>query len=99
MKDTLTNALSLGIGGMIGGGIFILNGLIVLKNKGYSPYVWLIAVIIALIIGFSYILLSLEYKSNDGTILYPEKLIENKNIKILFGFLIILAYVSLISDH
>jgi len=95
VKVNLIDAVLLGVGGMIGGGVFLLNGFLVYKNKQFSPFSWLVGLLICLTVVFSYILLSLEYPSNQGTIIYPEKLLENKNTHILIGLLIFFGYISL----
>ena len=95
-KYTLIDAILLSIGGMIGGGIFILNGLIVQKNKQWAPLSWLIGLFIALLISFSYIILSQEFNdSNGGTIFYMEKMINNTQIKKIYAVVTILGYIAL----
>ena len=95
-KYTLTDTVLLGIGGMIGGGIFLFNGVIVKEIQNYSPLTWLIGFIISLFVSFSYILLSQEYpKSNGGTIYYSYKLIKNKTFNVIFSILVVIAYTIL----
>ena len=95
MKVNLFDSVLLGVGGMIGGGIFVLNGLLVHKNRNFSPISWIIGAIICLLVIFSYIILSLEYPSNEGTLKYPEKLIKNKKYYKIIGMMIIFGYLSL----
>ena len=71
----LNNGITLGIGGMVGGGIFLLNGVAVYKNRGYAPFSWLIGMCVCLLIVFSYYILTDEYSSKGYTIDYPEELI------------------------
>jgi len=61
-------ALSIGIGGMIGGGIFAVLGLTVLLAHGAAPLAFLIAGALALITAYSYAKLSVRYPSEGGTI-------------------------------
>ncbi len=61
-------ALSIGIGGMIGGGIFAVLGLTVLLAHGAAPIAFLIAGSLALITAYSYAKLSVRYPSEGGTI-------------------------------
>ena len=93
-KFSLLDSTMLGVGGMIGGGIFILNGVIVYKNKNLSPLSWIIGFIVCITVVFSYILLSKEYPSNEGTIEYPKQLLD-KNKFIISGMIIIFGYVAL----
>lgn len=67
-KIGLTAAIAIGIGGMVGGGIFAVLGLAVSLSKGGAPLAFLIAGIIALITSYSYIKLSLAYRSSGGTV-------------------------------
>jgi amino acid transporter len=52
-KIGLKEAISIGIGGMVGGGIFAVLGLAVALAKGGTPISFLIAGIIALITSYS----------------------------------------------
>ncbi len=61
-------ALSIGIGGMIGGGIFAVLGLTVLLSRGGAPIAFLIAGLIALVTAYSYAKLSVRFPSEGGTI-------------------------------
>ena len=95
-KYTLIDTTLLSIGGMIGGGIFILNGLLVQKNQQWAPLSWIIGLVIALFISFSYIILSQEFNNNNGgTILYLEKMTNNKNIRRLYSIVVMLGYIVL----
>lgn len=62
----LIAAIAIGIGGMVGGGIFAVLGLAVDLSKGGTPLAFLIAGIIALITSYSYVKLSLAYPNNNG---------------------------------
>jgi len=70
MKDkiSLIGAISIGIGGMVGGGIFAVLGLAVSLAKGGTPVAFLFAGIIALITTYSYAKLSKIYPENGGTV-------------------------------
>jgi len=67
-KIGLKEAISIGIGGMVGGGIFAVLGLAVSLGKGGTPISFLIAGIIALITSYSYVKLSLTYPDRGGTV-------------------------------
>lgn len=64
----LKEAISIGIGGMVGGGIFAVLGLAVSLAKGGTPIAFLIAGIIALITSYSYVKLSLALPDRGGTV-------------------------------
>lgn len=62
------SAVSIGIGGMVGGGIFAVLGLSVKFAHGGTPIAFLLAGIIALITSYSYTKLSITYPSQGGTV-------------------------------
>ncbi|MCH2182561.1 MAG: APC family permease [Mariniblastus sp.] len=62
------SALSIGIGGMVGGGIFAVTGLTVELTKGAAPIAFVVAGIVAFLTAFSYWRLSLRYPSEGGTV-------------------------------
>ena len=67
-KIKLTEAISIGIGGMVGGGIFAVLGLAVDLSKGGTPLAFLFAGILALITSYSYVKLSKKYADRGGTV-------------------------------
>ncbi len=67
-KIGLKDAISIGIGGMVGGGIFAVLGLAVSLSKGGTPIAFLIAGILALVTSYSYVKLSLAYPDRGGTV-------------------------------
>jgi amino acid transporter len=64
----LREAMSIGIGGMVGGGIFAVLGLAVSLSKGGTPVSFLVAGLIALITSYSYVKLSMTYPDRGGTV-------------------------------
>lgn len=67
-KINLREAISIGIGGMVGGGIFAVLGLAVTFAKGGTPVAFIFAGIIALITSYSYSKLSVIYPDRGGTV-------------------------------
>jgi len=67
-KINLSDAVAIGIGGMVGGGIFAILGLAVELAKGGTPVAFLIAGIIAIITSYSYARLSLFFPNKGGTV-------------------------------
>jgi len=67
-KIGLKEAISIGIGGMVGGGIFAVLGLAVSLSKGGTPIAFLLAGVLALITSYSYVKLSLTYPDRGGTV-------------------------------
>lgn len=67
-KIGLREAISIGIGGMVGGGIFAVLGLAVSLAKGGTPIAFLFAGLLALITSYSYVNLSKTYPDRGGTV-------------------------------
>ncbi len=60
--------VSIGIGGMVGGGIFAVLGLAVQLAHGGTPVAFFVAGIVALLTSYSYAKLSVSYPSEGGTV-------------------------------
>ncbi len=69
----LKDAVAIGIGGMVGGGIFAVLGLAVDFARGGTPMAFLIAGIIAFFTAYSYARLSLYFPNKGGTVHYINK--------------------------
>lgn len=67
-KIGLIEAISIGIGGMVGGGIFAVLGLAATLAKGGTPIAFLFAGFLALITSYSYSKLSQNYPDRGGTV-------------------------------
>ena len=67
-KINLKEAISIGIGGMVGGGIFAVLGLAVSIAQGGTPVAFLFAGALALITSYSYVKLSQKYPDRGGTV-------------------------------
>ncbi|MCG2459541.1 APC family permease [Flavobacteriaceae bacterium F89] len=65
---SLKDAISIGIGGMVGGGIFAVLGLAVSLAKGGTPIAFFVAGIIAIFTAYSYSKLSLAFPDRGGTV-------------------------------
>jgi hypothetical protein len=89
--------LSIGIGGMVGGGIFAVTGLTVEFTKGAAPLAFLIAGIVALLTSYSYLKLTLRFPGEGGTVEYLNRafgggiLTGAANILLLFSYVVLLA--------
>jgi amino acid transporter len=67
-KISLKEAISIGIGGMVGGGIFAVLGLAVSIAKGATYISFLVAGILALITSYAYSKLSVRFPDKGGTV-------------------------------
>jgi amino acid transporter len=70
---SLLGAIAIGIGGMVGGGIFAVLGLAAVLAGGATPLAFLVGGIVALLTAYSYAKLSVAYPSNGGTIIFIDK--------------------------
>ena len=61
---------AIGVGGMVGGGIFAVLGLAAELSHGGTPVAFAIAGVIALITAYSYSKLSVKYPSEGGTVVF-----------------------------
>ncbi|EMP54878.1 amino acid transporter [Marinobacter santoriniensis NKSG1] len=101
-KDTLGywEVVSIGIGGMIGGGIFAVLGLSVELAGGGAPVAFLIAGIIALVTSYSYARLSVRFPSQGGTVAFldrafgPGLMTGSANILLWISYMVMLSLYS-----
>jgi len=84
---------AIGIGGMVGGGIFAVLGLAVKLGHGGTPIAFALAGLVALITSYSYARLSVTFPSEGGTV---EFLIKGFGSGVLTGGLNVLLWISYI---
>jgi amino acid transporter len=90
-------ATAIGIGGMVGGGIFAVLGLSVDLTRGGAPIAFLIAGIVALVTSYSYARLSVTYPSQGGTVAFldrafgPGMLTGSTNILLWLSYIVMLS--------
>ncbi len=82
---------AIGIGGMVGGGIFAVLGLAVKLGHGGTPVAFAIAGLVALITSYSYARLSVTFPSEGGTV---EFLVKGFGSGIFTGGLNVLLWIS-----
>ncbi len=64
---------SIGVGGMVGGGIFAVLGLSVELTRGGAPVAFLLAGLVALVTSTSYARLSVTFPSQGGTVAFLDR--------------------------
>jgi amino acid transporter len=64
------SVVAIGVGGMVGGGIFAVLGLSVKLTGGAAPIAFLIAGLVALVTSYSYSHLSVTYPNEGGTVAF-----------------------------
>ncbi|NOX14470.1 MAG: amino acid permease [Epsilonproteobacteria bacterium] len=90
-------AFSIGVGGMVGGGIFAVLGLTIELSKGAAPIAFGIAGFIALVTVYSYVKLSLRYPSEGGTIEFMVQAYGNGLFSSLINTMMLLSYVIMLA--
>ncbi len=90
----LKELVAMGVGGMVGGGIFSVLGLSVNLSGHAAPLAFLVVGIIAFFTGLSYARLGLKYRSDGGSFTYLEYAFSNRNIAGLCGWLLIMGYLG-----
>ena len=88
---------SIGVGGMVGGGIFAVLGLTIDLAKGAAPISFAIAGLIALITAYSYAKLSIRYPSEGGTIEFIVRAFGNNLFSSSINNLLLMSYVVMLS--
>ncbi len=88
---------AIGVGGMVGGGIFAVLGLSVELANGGAPVAFMIAGIVALVTSYSYVKLSVAYPSQGGTVAFldrafgPGLLTGSANILLWISYIVMLS--------
>jgi amino acid transporter len=96
----LWGAVAIGIGGMVGGGIFAVLGLSVQITKGAAPLAFLLAGLVALLTARSYALLSKVYPSRGGTVTFLNRTFGaglfsgGMNVLLWLSYIVMLALYS-----
>jgi amino acid transporter len=69
----LVGAISIGIGGMVGGGIFAVLGVAATRAGGATPLAFLVGGVVAGLTAFSYSKLSVKFQSEGGTVIFIDR--------------------------
>ncbi|MCG9627532.1 APC family permease [Vibrio mediterranei] len=93
----LLGTISIGIGGMVGGGIFAVLGEAVSLAHGATPIAFFLAGIIALLTAYSYSVLSVTYPSEGGTVVFIEKAFGRGLIPKSLNMMLWLSYLVTLS--
>ncbi len=93
----LIGAVSIGIGGMVGGGIFAVLGEAVSLAHGATAVAFTIAGIVALLTAYSYAKLSVTYQSEGGTVTFIDKAFGDNILSGSVNLMLWLSYLVTIS--
>jgi len=96
-KIGFLEAFSIGVGGMVGGGIFAVLGLTIDLAKGAAPVAFFIAGMIALITAYSYAKLSIKFPSEGGSIEYIVQAFGNNIFSSIVNNLLLMSYVIMLA--
>jgi len=84
-------AAAIGVGGMVGGGIFAVLGTAVSMAGGATPIAFSLAGLIALLTSYSYAKLSVAYPSSGGTVVFLDRAF---GVDLLTGSLNLILWLS-----
>ncbi len=91
----LLELIAMGVGGMIGGGIFSILGLSVSSSGHAAPIAFAIGALIALAAGYSYIKLALAFRNDGASFTYLDHAFpKHQQIANLTGWVVITGYVG-----
>jgi len=93
------STLSIGIGGMVGGGIFAVTGLTIEVTRGAAPVAFLIAGIVALLTSYSYLKLTLRFPGEGGTVEFLNRAFGGGIVTGAANILLLLSYVVLLAVY
>ncbi len=84
----------MGVGAMVGGGIFSVLGLAMAQAGHAAPLAFALGGIIALLTGYSYTRLGLAYQGDGGSFTYLEQAFASPNIAGFGGWLLLAGYIG-----
>jgi len=93
----LLGAISIGIGGMVGGGIFAVLGEAVSLAHGATAVAFAIAGLVAILTAYSYAKLSVAYPSEGGTVTFIDKAFGDNVLSGSVNLMLWLSYLVTIS--
>ncbi len=96
-KIGLWAAVAIGVGGMVGGGIFAVLGLAVQLAHGGTPAAFALAGLVAVLTAYSYAKLSVAYPSRGGTVTFLDRAFGPGVITGSLNVLLWLSYVVMLS--
>jgi amino acid transporter len=89
--------VAIGIGGMVGGGIFAVLGLAVQLAHGGTPVAFALAGVVALLTTYSYAKLSVAYPSRGGTVTFLNRVFGTGKLTGTLNVLLWLSYIVMLS--
>ena len=96
-KLGLVAVVAIGVGGMVGGGIFAVLGLAVQLAHGGTAVAFALAGVVALLTAYSYAKLSVAYPSRGGTVTFLDRAFGAGMFTGSLNLLLWLSYVVMLS--
>ncbi len=93
----LIGAISIGIGGMVGGGIFAVLGEAVSLAHGATALAFFFAGIVAFLTSYSYAKLSVKYQNKGGTVVFIDNAFSHNLLSGSANFMLWMSYLITIS--
>ncbi len=94
-KFGLKELIAIGVGGMIGGGIFSVMGLAVGITGNATPIAFLLGGMLAVIMGYSYAKLAVAFHSDGASFTYLEHAFpQHRFIGVVTGWVVIVGYIG-----
>ncbi len=93
----LRELVAIGVGGMVGGGIFAVLGLAAEVSGAATPVAFALAGLVALLTAYSYAKLSTAYPSRGGTVEYVGLAFRNGVMAGWINVLLLLSYIIMLS--
>ncbi len=93
-KLTLKEVVAMGVGAMVGGGIFSVLGLAIGQAGHAAPLAFALGGVIALLTGLSYTALGLAFRSDGGSFTYLERAFRSPTVAGLGGWLLLVGYIG-----
>ncbi len=91
------SVVAIGIGGMVGGGIFAVLGLAVQLAHGGTPIAFMVAGSVALLTTYAYAKLSVAYPSRGGTVTFLDRAFGSGALTGSLNVLLWLSYIVMLS--
>jgi amino acid transporter len=88
---------AIGVGGMVGGGIFAVLGLAVQLAAGGTPVAFFFAGLVALLTGYSYAKLSVTFASQGGTVEFINQAFGEGIFTGALNILLLISYIVMLS--
>lgn len=93
------STLSIGLGGMVGGGIFAVTGLTIEVTRGAAPLAFVIAGLVALLTSYSYLRLTLRFPGEGGTVDFLNRAFGKGLLTGAANILLLQSYVVLVAIY